>query len=463
MTRTMNTDENDVSPTADLDPSQIPLLDSWYPPEPFEADLSAEEWGQINFHDTIFNFPDHLIPDQSANMTKSDHQPTITTSSIPASDFELVNTVQPTDEIPSTKPDNTQTPEGGPDESPGSAGIARRLRRSERSVTVQSRPDLGTRRESSTLSSTMDLTPSSSSCDENEPCERCIRVAGSVKLFGQPCQRVDLADVIPFRTGNARMGQTDSVFPNPLWSVGNPIRTTAVTHFFERVDVALLPKLKLMCRQFTPTEGDILFEHYEDADGKVVVVECPPVACINIATKKTKEALEGYMQEIWPYAVREMLATSKDEIYRHGLTEANRLASMTNNPAPILRQALEILACVHINFDTPILVGDTLDVPILKDKRSPIQGRYPVPSVLDFQLDTLCIQHMQKLMKAVSRGLKKIIFSKDRQSRWYEIFLTIFVLLVSVEQVYLTQYEYLKGATIANDVGFIYLDTMIIY
>ncbi|RSL59738.1 hypothetical protein CEP51_013881 [Fusarium floridanum] len=480
MTRTMNTDENDVSPTADLDPSQIPLLDSWYPPEPFEADLSAEEWGQINFDDTIFNFPDHLIPDQSANMTKSDHQPTITTSSIPASDFELVNTVQPTDEIPSTKPDNTQTPEGGPDESPGSAGIARRLRRSERSVTVRSRPDLGTRRESSTLSSTMDLTPSSSSdrqeakrkrekddgeslaqtrrvramgacCDENEPCERCIRVAGSVKLFGQPCQRVDLADVIPFRTGNARMGQTDSVFPNPLWSVGNPIRTTAVTHFFERVDVALLPKLKLMCRQFTPTEGDILFEHYEDADGKVVVVECPPVACINIATKKTKEALEGYMQEIWPYAVREMLATSKDEIYRHGLTEANRLASMTNNPAPMLRQALEILACVHINFDTPILVGDTLDVPILKDKRSPIQGRYPVPSVLDFQLDTLCIQHMQKLMKAVSRGLKKIIFSKDRQSRWYEIFLTIFVLLVSVEQVYLTQYEYLKGATIAND------------
>lgn len=68
---------------------------------------------------------------------------------------------------------------------------------------------------------------------------------------------------------------------------------------------------------------------------------------------------------------------------------------------------------------------------------------------------------MQMLMKAVSRSLKKLIFSKDRQSRWYEIFLTIFVLLVSIEQVYLTQYEYLRGATIANDVSFIRLDTLI--
>jgi hypothetical protein len=34
------------------------------------------------------------------------------------------------------------------------------------------------------------------------------------------------------------------------------------------------------------------------------------------------------MQEIWPFAVREMLATSKDEIYRQGLAEANRLASL---------------------------------------------------------------------------------------------------------------------------------------
>lgn len=127
----------------------------------------------------------------------------------------------------------------------------------------------------------------------------------------------------------------------------------------------------------------------------------------------------------------------------------------------MLQKALEILACVHLNFDTPILVGDTLGVPILRDKRSPIQGRYPVPSVLDFQLDTLCIQHMQKLMKAVSSALKNVIFSKERHTRWYEIFLTIFVLLVSIEQVYLTQFEYLQGADAAKDVGCICLDTLV--
>ncbi|UPL00332.1 hypothetical protein LCI18_011266 [Fusarium solani-melongenae] len=288
-------------------------------------------------------------------------------------------------------------------------------------------------------------------CDLNMPCSRCVQVAGSVKLFRQPCQRVDLTDVIPFRTGNARVGQTNSVFPKLLWSIESPIRTTSVTHFVEGVDVASLPTLSLMCRQFSPTQDDVLYEHYEDAHGNVMVVTCPPVACINIATPRTKRALEEYMQKIWPFAVREMLDTLKDEIYRQGLTEANRLASLSSNPIPMLQKALEILACVHLNFDTPILVGDTLDVPILRDKRSPIHGRYPVPSVLDFQLDTLCIHHMQKLMKAVSRALKQVIFSKERQSRWYEIFLTIFVLLVSIEQVYLTQCEYLRGASIATD------------
>ncbi|KAI8649999.1 hypothetical protein NCS56_01451500 [Fusarium sp. Ph1] len=623
-------DDNGVSPIAQLDESHN---GSWHPLEPFEVGRPPEEWGTISFDDLGFNWPDHLIEDQS------DHQPALAASpnTNTTLDYELVNALQPDDEAPA-KHENTQTPKREAEEPPDLAGLAHDFRPEESrpSVTIQSRSDSSISRESSTPSSTLNLTPGSSSaslwtfarhgsesfqphpaphnflssnwgmesldaprseneshtdssllsadtrtvmssydiseqefgespwawlrdtgltdaqsgvqaltggpnnsflfvpseqateashsapasttrgssllipvclppslnqaplgmlpdlgtqdrqqakrkrdkddaqsrtqtrkvrdmgaclrcriykekCDLNVPCGRCVQVAGSVKLFRQPCQRVDLTDVIPFRTGNARMGQTNSVFPKLLWSVASPIRTTSVTHFVEGVDVALLPKLSLMCRQFSPTQDDVLFEHYEDADGKVMVVECPPVACINIATQRTKRALEEYMQEIWPFAVGEMLATSKDEIYRQGLAEANRLASLSSNPIPMLQKALEILACVHLNFDTPILVGDTLNVPVLRDKRSPIQGRYPVPSVLDFQLDTLCIHHMQKLMKTVSRALKKVIFSKERQSRWYEIFLTIFVLLVSIEQVYLTQCEYLRDANIAND------------
>lgn len=77
------------------------------------------------------------------------------------------------------------------------------------------------------------------------------------------------------------MGQTTSVFPKLAWSVESPTRTTSISHFFEGVDAALLPKLKLMCRKFAPTEDDVLVEHYEDVDGKVIVVASPPVACVS--------------------------------------------------------------------------------------------------------------------------------------------------------------------------------------
>lgn len=118
-------------------------------------------------------------------------------------------------------------------------------------------------------------------CDLEIPCGRCVQVSESAKLFTQPCQRVDLTDVIPFRTGNARMGQTTSVFPKPQWFVGSRSRTALVTHFIEKVDVSELPTLQLLCRQFSPTQDDVLFEHYEDAYGQVIVVECPPVACVS--------------------------------------------------------------------------------------------------------------------------------------------------------------------------------------
>lgn len=125
------------------------------------------------------------------------------------------------------------------------------------------------------------MTLTSPQCDLKVPCGRCLKVAGGAKLFRQPCQRVDLTDVVPFRTGNARMGQTKSEFPKLLWSIDSPICTTSVTHFVEGVDVASLPKLSLMCRQFSPTEDDVLFEHYEDAEGRIMVVQCPPVACVS--------------------------------------------------------------------------------------------------------------------------------------------------------------------------------------
>lgn len=171
-------------------------------------------------------------------------------------------------------------------------------------------------------------------------------------------------------------------------------------------------------------------------------------------------ALEAYIKECRPFISKDILATLDDDIYKLGLLEAERfitkrkvsvllfqlaLVPLTKIQESIVSLALEILACVHVNFKQAIMLGmDTLDVsPVLNDKLS-IHGTSPVPTVLDYQIDTLYIYHMQSRIKEVCEGLKKLIFTSNNTSNWYEIFLTIFVLLVSLEQVYMAQVQYIQ-------------------
>lgn len=62
---------------------------------------------------------------------------------------------------------------------------------------------------------------------------------------------------------------------------------------------------------------------------------------MNIESQKIKRALAEYMQKILPFAVREMLATSKDEIYHNGLAEAHRLAFLSS-----VRSSLKAALCM---------------------------------------------------------------------------------------------------------------------
>ncbi|RSL60445.1 hypothetical protein CEP54_006709 [Fusarium duplospermum] len=297
----MGKDDDDIPPAAGLGESHIPPFGSWQPLE-FELGFPVEEWGTIGFDDLDFNLPDHLIQGETIHVSESHHQSAVAASSpVTTLDYELANATQPTDELVLARNVNTQSPNGETEEPPDLAGLARHIR-------------------------------------------------------PEQSRRFDLTDVIPFRTGNARMGQRNSIFPEPSWLAESTTRTSFITYYFEGVDVNLLPTLKLSCLEFDPTKDAVLSEHYKDVDGNVMVVKSPCVACIDIATPMIRQALEEYMRQICPIAIQEILNTSKDEIYRQGLAEANRLAYASYNPIPMLQKALEILACVHINFDTPILV-----------------------------------------------------------------------------------------------------------
>lgn len=281
-------------------------------------------------------------------------------------------------------------------------------------------------------------------CNFEFPCRKCKEDLASAKLSKQPCQKLSLHTVVPFRPGNSRAGETQSSFPKLAWCPDDPrLRTTFICQDFCLRNAHPVPTIPVTCRRFIPGPSDVLVEPYKASDGEVMFVTSPPYACVDIDTPKMRGALGAYIKECRPFISKDVMATISDDIYKFGLLEAERFVRKREDS--IVSLALEILACVHVNFKQAIMVGvDTLDVsPVMNEKFS-IHGTSPVPSVLDYQIDTLYIYHMRRLTKEVCKGLKKLIFTSNNTANWYEIFLTVFVLLVSLEQVYMAQIRYLQ-------------------
>jgi hypothetical protein len=88
--------------------------------------------------------------------------------------------------------------------------------------------------------------------------------------------------------------------------------------------------------------------------------------------------------------------------------------------------------------------GDVLELPYAKDDNVKVQGKVPIPSVIDYQVDYMAIRYMRRQMELVVKRLKAAIFSTGNIRNWYEIYLTIFVLLWSLESVYASQLEILQ-------------------
>jgi hypothetical protein len=86
---------------------------------------------------------------------------------------------------------------------------------------------------------------------------------------------------------------------------------------------------------------------------------------------------------------------------------------------------------------------DTLGVSCINDVNT---GEYyqtvPIPPSLDYQIDTIVMLHMDAEQKAIIKSLKRMIFSKERLKVWYEVYLTVFVLLSTTEYVYQAQQKY---------------------
>jgi hypothetical protein len=88
---------------------------------------------------------------------------------------------------------------------------------------------------------------------------------------------------------------------------------------------------------------------------------------------------------------------------------------------------------------------DTLGVPRINDEKTSYYYKMvPLPTYLNYQIDTMTIKHMGYEQNAIIKSLKKMIFGKSYLEDWYEVFLSVFVLLSTMEYVHQMQGKYLQ-------------------
>lgn len=113
---------------------------------------------------------------------------------------------------------------------------------------------------------------------------------------------------------------------------------------------------------------------------------------------------------------------------------------------------MKIRQIAYFSRESMAIVGnETLGIPRVEDKRFPIYKQILVPSMLDFQIDTLAIKLMHEALKRIIKRLNTVFFGKKSEQRWYEAYITSFVLLDTLMTVFKLQPSYQEWN--ANMVG----------
>lgn len=76
---------------------------------------------------------------------------------------------------------------------------------------------------------------------------------------------------------------------------------------------------------------------------------------------------------------------------------------------------------------------DTLGIPLITDTSNPWYGTIPIPPAVDTQLDQIVIQNILVPLRAKLLGRLQEMINNHRPDTWFEIYLTIFILLTSAE------------------------------
>lgn len=164
------------------------------------------------------------------------------------------------------------------------------------------------------------------------------------------------------------------------------------------------PQLEVECRRFTPVSGDPL-DNTRTRDGEKIDVAFTPHPMTGSQLIKTASKLllyvDGHLLQIL-----EELRVGWDDIVSAIIAEAVRKAEHSR----VLQNGLEVAVLTRLALKGFGIAGDEkLQIAQVGDPESPYLRRFPVPPVLEAQIQDLWMKKMRVLRLKVRSGLRALI------------------------------------------------------
>lgn len=275
-------------------------------------------------------------------------------------------------------------------------------------------------------------------CGEGSPCPRCLAIVATATVWRSPCFKGRITDVLLFRT--RALSFPNGVRRKQNWASTQKFEISLynVGYASNNPPAATRPAVSITCREFSPLPDDVLFKKWTRYS-ETVTLDLPAYAIPGNLLKRTSKTLSVCLQESWNLLVSE-LEFGHDEFLKPALREAIRC----NHGSKMIHAALTICVITRLASKSFNICGkERLGIEIVEDPASPYYRRTPIPPFLDAQIDQIWMEKMGKSKKEMLSELKKKIMGRKEED-WYQIFLTLFLLIANLEFIYKVQNDQLN-------------------
>ncbi|OAP64476.1 hypothetical protein AYL99_00448 [Fonsecaea erecta] len=277
------------------------------------------------------------------------------------------------------------------------------------------------------------------SCGPGLPCLRCQEVGATATIWRTPCFKGRITDVKLFR--DMALSFPDGVRRVDSWKATPKVKISLYNVGYGRgqeMEPSRRPTISVICQAFTPLPTDTLGKKYVRGDETVTIL-LPAYAIPGRYLKRTMTQLLATVERNWSMLANE-LELGQDELIAASMKEALRI----HDQSPCVHDAITLCIMTRLLSKSFNLHGkESLGIATVDDPMSPYFGRKPIPPFLDAQIDQMWMQLLSKVKKRLLSELKRKIMGRKKED-WYQIFLSLIILIANLEFVYSVQNDQLR-------------------